>query len=362
MKPSAACRLPYRKGGDSLAAMAENGIMKWLRWWADEIGAMLAPVRNGRGDVIVGCDDRGVLELRLPDGGRQLIAPDAPLPDDMLKGRRIVLRLRPGQALAVDMRLPAAAAADPYAAVAFELPRVSPFSPEDVRFYIDDMRRSETGEQLEVTVRLVTKDRLDNCLQRLAQRGILPDLADFADADAPGDARRNFLEKGRGMALSRPLAVAAVLALVAALLSPLLYDYLQLRRIEAERLRFSADAEAARDLSRQLAGGGGAAADAQAFFARYPYISPVIERLSVALPDDAWLSLFEFSDGEIRIEGSAASAAALIGPLQDALPGAAVRFQAPVYRDALSGREKFAFAIALPTAARGAERLPEDRE
>ncbi len=335
--------------------------MKWLRRWADEIGDMLVPARDGRGDVIVFCDDRGGLALHIPDDGRRHVAADEPVPADWLRGRRIVLRLRSGQALTVDMRLPAAAAEDPLAAVAFELPRVSPFSAGDVRFYIDDMRRDDSGAHFDVTLRLVTKERLENCLHRLAQRGIVPDLADFSDPDAPGDIRRNFLKRRKRAAFSRFLALAALLALAVAMLSPLLHDYLQLRHVEAARLRSSADAAAARDLARQLAGTGGIGADARAYFSRYPYLSPIIERLSTALPDDAWLSLFEFSDGEIRIEGSATSAAALIGPLQQALPGAAVRFQAPVYRDAVSGREKFAFAISLPLS-RGADGPQEVRQ
>ena len=73
----------------------------------------------------------------------------------------------------------------------------------------------------------------------------------------------------------------------------------------------------------------------------------LLEELSRILPDDTFLGQFNVVDGLVEIEGSTASAAALVPRLEASAMFAAVRFRAPVAAEAVSRRERFHFALEL---------------
>lgn len=66
-----------------------------------------------------------------------------------------------------------------------------------------------------------------------------------------------------------------------------------------------------------------------------------LDRLSAALPDDAYLNVLRLQDQQIVIEGQAANALALVGHLQSQPGFAAVQLVGAVQRDPQSGKDRF---------------------
>jgi general secretion pathway protein L len=62
---------------------------------------------------------------------------------------------------------------------------------------------------------------------------------------------------------------------------------------------------------------------------RQPSMAVVVEALSRALPDDAWLTRLEVEQGTVRLAGNAANASALIGRIEASGHFADVQFSAP---------------------------------
>jgi general secretion pathway protein L len=63
-----------------------------------------------------------------------------------------------------------------------------------------------------------------------------------------------------------------------------------------------------------------------------PAMSVMLEALSRALPDSAWLDRLEASQGAVTFAGKAANAAALIGPVEASRHFTDVQFSAPTTR------------------------------
>lgn len=90
---------------------------------------------------------------------------------------------------------------------------------------------------------------------------------------------------------------------------------------------------------------------------RYQEISPVlaaepdflkqIERISILLPDDAWLGHLEYTGGVLRVVGNASEASALLQAFQREPAFRNVRATSSIVRDPRSGKESFTFEMEL---------------
>ena len=71
--------------------------------------------------------------------------------------------------------------------------------------------------------------------------------------------------------------------------------------------------------------------------------------MSRALPDDAWLSRLEVSQGSVTLAGNATNAAALIGPIEASQHFTDVQFSAPTTRAEGEAQESFTITAKIVT-------------
>ena len=331
----------------------------FLDWWLEELAA-LAPVRRARrpsrrqstllfwqdGVIRVlearrgGTEEVGSFLLEPPRGGASRLparldqlAPAALLAE--LRGRRdLWLRLATEHGLLVRDLLPAEAERELRAIVEHRLDTLTPWTAEQAAFDVEIGGRRADG-RLEVTVAAVPRSLLSRIRARLAELGIEVEGVDLGAAEAPPVARFDLAGDGARTSGSAARivagATAALLVLGAAALAG---SEIHARSVVvAERERAAARLEARladlgelRERLEALRREAGLLAQK---LAAAPSALAVLEELSRALPDDAFLSELELSGDRLRIGGFAASASPLV-PLLEQLPALEdVRFQAP---------------------------------
>ncbi|WP_290980359.1 PilN domain-containing protein [Ferrovibrio sp.] len=272
----------------------------------------------------------------------------------------IVLRLGDDAVLSTELTLPNAAARALPALLPFELERLAPLPLNQLCHGHVLLAAGRPG--LRVLLQMAPRAAIEAVLQRLAGFGLRPDRV-IGSGEAVVFTRLNLLPGAARAADLRPLPprrlanraawILALLALAAALASPFLHLAWQSRQVQAESAALRAQL-AARQAAEPVRGLQTAAAQRlqklQALQAARPAAVLVLEALTRALPDDAWLTQLNLADGQIEIVGQARAATALV-PLLEAMPMlAGVRFLTPVTRDAASGRERFHFALLLKPA------------
>lgn len=256
-----------------------------------------------------------------------------------------VLRLPEGTALWRRLVLPEAAAADLRAALAFEMDRQTPFPAAEVLF--DCVVAERGGGRITVEMLVAPRAAVEQALAEARARGVVPVAV---EAPTPSGHRFNLMPatgtgwRGR---LAVALAAAALLMLAAAFAIGL--D----RRLEAAR---SLDAEAT------LARGRAATAvalrteletldrDARALAERKGARPPMVlllDELTRALPDEAWLTQLDVGDGEAQLWGYAPSAAAVVRRLEQSTVLHRAEFRAPVVQEA--EQERFHIVARLRT-------------
>jgi general secretion pathway protein L len=233
-----------------------------------------------------------------------------------------------------------------------EVERLTPFKRGEVRLAYDLLE--ERDGKLQIRLHVVPKTRLEAALRQFeAAGGGKPALMiagaeqirassalDFNAAPVTAQGRRGFL-----------WPAMATLSILLALLSPLPKPYVELQDVSAGIDRLQSEvasvqsARAALDRHRTLA------EQLQKALAASPDVPALLEAVTQALPDDAWLTGFEVRPGRLTLEGFARDASGLLEELQ-ALPGVTeVRFEAPVTRDP-GGGERFRIGAVLEPSAR----------
>jgi general secretion pathway protein L len=341
----------------------------FLAWWLEELRA-LAPARRvrrpgPRRSTVLFWEDgvvrvfearrAGVAEIgsflleparkgarRLPARLDQL-APAA-LSAELRGRRRLLLRLSTAHGLLARDLLPAEAEPELRAIVANRLDTLTPWTAERAAFDVEINRRRPDG-RLEVTVAAVPRALLERIRERLLELGIEVEGVDLGAADDPPVAR--FDLTGETARSSGSLLRLAAFALVGSLV--LLGAALAGSEIHARSVVLGDRERAAALLEARLADLGELRERLLALrreavlvaqrLAAAPSALGVLEALSRALPDDAFLSELELSGDRLRIAGFATNAAPLV-PLLEELPALEdVRFQAPSSKTILEDPE-----------------------
>lgn len=262
----------------------------------------------------------------------------------------IVLRLAPDVVLEKTLRLPTAARRKLASIVPFEIQRTLPL-PADRMFY--DFVAHHDGAALDVRVQVAERSQVLGAAERLAEVGVIPDRVmggagsgDFADLDLFDNLLpRHARPADRGATANRLLLALAVASIALAVMSP--FASLEWRRLAYERAIDAAPSATTTGQSADDRARGVAQKKAAA-----PAITILLDDLTRLLPDDVWLTQFNWVDGQIEIEGVSRSAAALVPMIEASGKFAKVEFQTPVVRDPVAGGERFHFAITpKPPAA-----------
>ncbi|WP_193187918.1 PilN domain-containing protein [Nisaea sediminum] len=234
-----------------------------------------------------------------------------------------------------------------------EVERLTPFKRGEVRLAYDLLE--ERDGKLRIRLYVVPRTRLEAAVRQFESAGggapalmlagaeqvRAPSAFDFNGSPVTAQGRRGLF-----------WPTMAALSILLALLSPLPKPYFELQDVSAEidQLRGGVaavqEARGALDRHRQLA------ERLQAVLAAEPDVPTLLEAVTMALPDDAWLTGFEVRPGRLTLEGFARDASGLLEKLE-AMPGMTeVAFEAPVTRDPAGGGERFRIGAALETRGR----------
>ncbi len=332
----------------------------FLRWWGKELSALPPP----RLAVFFGLIPEIV--VLIPDGGdfmAQRLLGGAPLnlgrlsqagvSDQVARrraaGAQCVALVPADQGLRRQAPIAVAALSRGFDAVAGEIERQTPFAPDQVYlgYRVDDA--IDARGRVMAHLAMVPCSSADAILRNLARSGIVPDrisLAGGAGANPAGDSV-HILANPQPAALPRWLPAAAGLLLAVALASPHVRNAAALSQIQAQLPPLRQAALAVAENRR-------AAGDAQSQMAylaqmraQRPPVTAVLNAISAAFPDSAYLAQFELAGLTLALQGVAQSAAELIAPLE-ALPMAErAEFSAPTLREPAAGVEQFQITLSL---------------
>ncbi|MBS0321719.1 MAG: PilN domain-containing protein [Proteobacteria bacterium] len=344
-----------RAGAD---AVRRAGLAGFGRWWQDELAAgapawlrnalerrRLRPVLAIDGErvafwrPVVDADgvrlaQQGTLDA-VPDADAVASEGRAHVAALFAPGARpgVTLALPPARVLRRTLTLPAAVADNLRATVGYDLDRLTPFKAEDVYYDAVVASRDSVRGTIVADIAVARRRVVDHAIAIARTFGADPlAVVPAAPADAAAvaldlmpnvdhDERRRW---GRWEVLV-PLALVVVLA-ATALIVPVWQ-----KRAEAIAVMRAADAEAIRAKQSDALREALARMTAQYNFTlqrkhAYPAVGVVLEEISSLLPDDTWLTQFEFKtttrgttqQRDVSLRGESANAGKLVSLLEAA--------------------------------------------
>ncbi|HEY2034724.1 MAG TPA: PilN domain-containing protein [Rhizomicrobium sp.] len=255
----------------------------------------------------------------------------------------VILRLTPDGALERKLRLPLAARRDLPDILRHEVERQSPVGAANIYY---DYLATPDAEGLDVILRMVRRDDVDNALELCRSAGVDPSSIAFAEDDAPAtggtfpvspQAARAFVYRRRLVPILAACVAALTLCLVGAtyLRGQAVLDDLSDRVDTAH-----AAARSVERMQNQIASSERGAA-LLSKDKRSPAAVQVLSEVSRVLPNGAWLYEFELSQGEVRIHGFAHAAASLIAAFDASPMFSDAQFRSPLMQGPSGDLERF---------------------
>jgi general secretion pathway protein L len=341
----------------------------FVDWWAGELSDVLDSsarqqqrwrimfVRRGQScDVYVRTGERVEL-VGTPDTGSAELQAELARRLGKRKGPAgpVVLRLQPAEVVETKISVPAAARDVMLPILRNQIERLAPWPAEKALFAYEVAGDSGEAGTLTVALTVTGRNVVEGLVAELEVLGYPPDIVDCG-TDADAEPRFNLLPRqSEEAARSGRIVVAVVAAVVGlSLLAAAAGGAVMLQRshelagLEAKlaelRSKSNADGQAEGYARRQRR---------QALLAAekrsQPAMTIMLEALSRALPDDAWLSRLEVSQGSVTLAGSATNAAALIGPIEASQHFTDVQFSAPTTRAEGEQQESFTITAKIVT-------------
>ncbi len=240
--------------------------------------------------------------------------------------------LPPGWLVLRSFRLPAAATENLAGAIAAELDRVTPFTPDQV--YFTWQAGPVQGREIPIDLALVSRRLADPLLAEGAARLVAPE-------SAPDWLRgRNFLPRGAAgwrPALSRPVVLGVLLAS----LLPSAGAYWRGQHLQSRLAEAQHEAAQTLALAREVASRRAGLSPLDIERASRPSVSLLLADLTRALPDGAYLDELTVDGQSVSLSGYATSAAALIPALAQSGRFADAHFTGGVTREPVRNLERF---------------------
>jgi len=325
---------------------ARTAVRRFFAWWSGELAELASARGSAARDWRVmllrterGCDvylrNRGRIELAgtaPAESAPQLTKLLRRLGRNKIAPSQIVLRLRPDEVVQTRLSVPAAAGDVLEAVVRNQIERLAPWPAEKAFFAYETSPASDGSATLDVRLAVTARALVESLAANLAALGFAPGVVDFG-VDAATEPRLNLLTLGSGESrrsgrlLLWGVGLLCLAALVAGAIGAVGLVQ-QTRELEALTGRLQE-----LQVKSTAALPGQASARRLAWLAaergKQPSMAIVLEALSRALPDDAWLNRLEVEQGIVRLAGNAANAAALIGRIEASGHFADVQFSAP---------------------------------
>ena len=267
----------------------------------------------------------------------------------------VALKLTPDQVLQKELALPNAATENLRQVLEFEIEQQTPFRAEQVYFGGIVTGSDTSGSGVTVRLAAVPKETVDHATAAIEKVGLAPALVGVGEPQSRIDRRINLAAHVRtsgGLSRRDGFLMLAAILVVATLTAPGFRHDIARARVEGQIVDLAPVANKALALRQKietsLAGAGTVARAKQAT----PSAVRLLEELSARLSDDTWLVQMNLVGGEVTIEGTSPSAAALAGVLEASPLIESVRFQTPITRNNITDREQFNLSLraAIPEA------------
>jgi general secretion pathway protein L len=344
-------------------------VRRFVVWWAGELSNLLAArspqqqpwrimfLRRGGGcDVFVRTHER-IEQVATPDTGsdRLLAALAHRFGKRKAAAGPVVLRLQPSEVVETRISVPAAAREVMEPILRNQIERLAPWPVEKALFAYEVADDASEPGVLAVQLTVTGRNVVDGLVAELDSLGYAPDIVDCG-TDATSEPRVNLLPRQSseadrsGRVMVSVVAIVLLLSLVAGAIGAiaLVWKGRQLdslnAQLEALRGKSKSDGQAESYARRQRR---------EALLATQkrsqPAMTIVLEALSRALPDAAWLDRLEVSQGSVTFAGKAANAAALIGPIEASQHFSDVQFSAPTTRAEGETLDSFTITAKIAT-------------
>jgi general secretion pathway protein L len=338
---------------------------QFLNWWISELSEGVAATRRSQLWKVMFLRREGGCDVYVRTGNRAVLAGTSqlgsPPPLEKLRHRlgkrkispaEIVLRLPPGEVVQTQLKVPAAALDALEPILRNQIERLAPWPAEKALFAYEVAAAAETGT-LQVALAVAGRDLVEGLVAELDGLGYAPGVVDYG-TDPEAEPRFNLLQ-GRsrtphraGRLLVSLVGVLLVGALAAGAVGSLgllaNQRELGILRAQLEELRAKASADLPGHASARLL-------QQQTWLAAQklaqPSMAVVLEALSRAIPDDAWLSWLEVEQGAVRLGGYAANSTTLIAPIEASGHFTNVQFAAPTTRREGDNRESFTITAKI---------------
>ncbi len=342
--------------------MTENAstspIGRFYAWWLKELARAVTPRRAGTNAwrTLVRHTTEG-LEISTRSGTS--IKPLGTLPSDAAPNQvaaikklvsqkaatgaeQVLLRVSPSDIVERTIQIPKAASDVIEPVLQNQMERIVPWSPDDTRYGYRIVGTNEaSAEQLDIQIVATTKSVLDGALRRAESVGLNPYAIDFAP-DASSDAASIELAsltpdplKRTAKALQAGLAVILVLCVaIGAFGLYLMWNW----QVESDDLeaRITTASSRVEEVKRLNDENTELRQQRERLVRRKreePAVMVLIEALSRALPDTAYLSELEIHGRDTRIVGKSDDPTALITMLEDTPQFEDVHFSAATTRE-----------------------------
>ncbi|MDT8406017.1 MAG: PilN domain-containing protein [Methylococcales bacterium] len=344
-------------------------VAAFWRWWRNEL-AFLVPER-----LRAWLDDRaGVIVITLQDEQltvqgyhrqqQQLIGHYYPASgtaiaqllstlDDQPLWRQAPLGLRlPGSAvLCKSITVPKAAQAHLQQLLDYELDRLTPFTSEQVYYAYQAAPAQAGADQLDVTLLISPKSRLESLLGEFKTQGRALSWIDSTALPShaeQGPPRYNLLPLAEQQSLpllpklvQLALTLTLLILLTGLLVLPLRWQQAQVEALEQQLKTLASEAQQveAQELAMTKL-----VEHTQQLLAKkhhQPSALAVLDSLSQLINDDTWLTYFQYRNGRVQFQGQSPQASRLIAMLENAPWFKDVSFASPVNQDIRTGLERF---------------------
>ncbi|HUH83099.1 MAG TPA: PilN domain-containing protein [Stellaceae bacterium] len=340
------------------------------RWWTGEL-AQLVPKRwrrgltANRGGIVLALTGDYRAELLQRGGGREETLAQLDLSPSRIEETREILasvrqrggatavRLPTDAGLSATMVLPVAAEGNLDQVVSFELDRRTPFKREEVYHSQRIVQRLDGGKRLLVQLTVVPRPAADGAIALAERLGLTLSRVELA-----GDDMSNFMPPRAqrlgarlpSLTLGALAAGAAVLAAIAVII-PLQRAHRTLETLQHDlavvKQRADKSIAVQKEIDAEVQEGGFLAARKR----QVPSASEVLYDLTHLLPEDTWLSELEITGGEVRLNGFADSASAILGLVDQSKHFINAAFRSPVVQDQRANREQFNIAARVSETA-----------
>lgn len=273
------------------------------------------------------------------------------LPDGVTRPTGILdIRLPPSEYLLIRIRLPQAARGHLDEAVRYQLPRLVPFTIDQIHHTYGIESEAKDDDQLPVWVIVIPRTRLDRALTGLGLNpdALQPDLKRPPEPGEPLSFHWKLPQQDHGGIGRRRVAIAIMITAIAGPALLHLYNrYSEYRWLQEQLDR---KREQATETLRLLNYSEGIARRVHWLNEqKKAAVSPldVLETLSRNIGDDTWLQTLEMKGDRLTIQGLSPAPGQLIKILEEIPLFDEVRFESAITRDARQGLSRFTISAKL---------------